>query len=61
MMLKHRKTYPLVCFASLFYNQTIFKKIECCFFDQVAINDKSVVTFEKCPLVAQLNLRVSEN
>ena len=38
----------------LFYNQTVFKKFEHTFFDQVARDAKSVLTFEKRPLVAEL-------
>ncbi len=48
---------PLVCFPRLFYNQTVFQKFERPFFDQVAIDAKDVLTFEKCPLVAELKLK----
>ncbi len=48
---------PLVCFACLFYNQTVFQKFERTFFDQVAIDAKSVLTFEKGRLVAALKLK----
>ena len=37
------------------------KKFECSFFDPVCIDAKSVLTFEKCPLVAEVKLKVSEN
>ena len=33
---------PLVCFAWLFYNQTVFQKFERSFFDQVVIDAKNV-------------------
>ncbi len=48
---------PQVRFAWLFYNQTVFQKFERNFFDQVAIDAKSVSTFEKRPLVAKLKLK----
>ncbi len=48
---------PLTRFAQLFYNQTVYQKSERCFFDQVSKDDKSVLTFEKCPLVAELKLK----
>ncbi len=48
---------PLVCFAWLFYNQIVSQKLECTFFDQVAINAKSVLTFEMRPLVEELKLK----
>ncbi len=48
---------PLVRFASLFYNQTVFQKFERTFFDQVAIDAKNVLTFEKRHLVAELKLK----
>ena len=47
---------PLVRFGWLFYNQTVFQKFERTFFDQVAIDAKSVLTFEKRPLVVELKL-----
>ncbi len=54
----HWKTDPpLVRFAWLFHNQTIFQKFERTFFDQVAIDAKSVLTFEKRPLVVELKLK----
>ena len=34
-----------------------FQKSERSFFDQVAIDAESVLTFEKCPLVAELKLK----
>ncbi len=49
---------PLVCFASLFYNQTVFQKFERTFFDQLAIDAKNVLTFEKRSLVAELKLKM---
>ena len=52
---------PLVHFACLFYNQMVFQKFEHTFFDEVAIDAKSVLTFEKCPLVAELKLKMSQN
>ncbi len=51
---------PLVCFAWLFDNQTVFQKFERTFFDQVAIDAKNVLTFEKRPLVAELKLKMSQ-
>ncbi len=45
---------PLVRFAWLFYNQTVFQKFERTFFDQVAIDAKDVLTFEKRRLVVEL-------
>ena len=45
---------PLVHFARLFYNQTVFQKFERSFFDQVTTDAKNVLTFEKRPLVAEL-------
>ena len=44
---------PLVRFALYFHNQAGFQKFEHSFFDQVAIDIKSVLTFENCPLVAE--------
>ncbi len=41
---KKKLTTP-VRFAWLFYNQTVFQKFERTFFDQVAIDAKSVSTF----------------
>ncbi len=62
MVLKSLKIRPpLVRCISLFYNQTIFKKFECTFFDQVAIDAKTVLTFENYPLVAELKLKMSQN
>ncbi len=52
---------PLVHFAPLFFNQTVFQKFERTFFDQVVIDAKSVSTFEKCHLVAELKLKMSQN
>ena len=40
-----------------FHNQTIFQKCECTFLDQVARDSKSVLTFENCPLVAEVKLK----
>ena len=37
------------------------KEKELSLFGQVAIDAKSVLTFEMCPLVAELKLKVSEN
>ncbi len=45
MLVITKKLTPLVRFAWLFYNQTVFQKIECTFFDQVAIDAKSVSAF----------------
>ncbi len=43
MVLKsQKKQTPLVQFAQLFYNQTVFQKFECSFFDQVVIDAKNV-------------------
>ncbi len=43
-MLKHWKYAPLARFALYFYNQAVFQKFERNFFDQVAIDAKSVYT-----------------
>ena len=51
---------PLVYFGWLFYNQSVFKKFERTFFDQVAIDEKNVLTFEKRPLVTELKLKMSQ-
>ncbi len=56
-----RKITFLTRFAISFYNQAIFQKSERIFFDQVAIDAKSVLTFEKRHLVVELKLKVSEN
>ena len=61
MLVITEKQTPLVRFAWLIYNQTIFQKFECTFFDQVAIDAKHVSTFKKCPLVAELKLQMSQN
>ena len=55
MLVFTKKQTPLVRFAWLFYNQTVFQKIERTFFDRVAI--ESVLTFENRPLVAELKLK----
>ncbi len=47
----------MVHFPTLFFNKTVFQKNELSFFDQVAIDAKSVTTFEKHPLVAELKLK----
>ncbi len=47
----------LVRFAWLYYNQAIFQMIEHSFCDQVVIDAKNVLTFEKRPLVAELKLK----
>ncbi len=52
---------PLLRFAWLFYNKIVFKKFEHTFFDQVTVDAKRVSTFEKCPLVAELKLKMSQN
>ena len=44
--------------ATLFYNGAVFQKSESSFLDQVAIDVKSVLTFENCPLVAELKLKI---
>ncbi len=56
MLVITKKLTPQVRFAWLFYNQTVFQKFERTFFDQVAINVKSVLTFEKRPLFVELKL-----
>ena len=43
MLVITEKHTPLVRFAWLFDNQTVFQKFECTFFDQVAIDSKNVV------------------
>ncbi len=48
---------PLTRFAWLFYNQVVYEKSERRFFYQVARDDKSVSTFKKRPLVAELKLK----
>ncbi len=57
MLVITKKLTPLVRFARLFYNQTVFQKFERTFFDQVAIDANSVLTFKKCPLVVELKLK----
>ena len=56
-----KKHTPLVRFALYFHNQAIFQKSERSFFDQVAIDAKSALTFENRPLVAELKLKMSQN
>ena len=50
-----KKTECIQCFASYFH------KSEHSFFDRVAIDVKSVLTFEKRPLVAELKFKMSQN
>ena len=50
----------MVRFAPYFHNQAVFKKSECSFFDEVAIDAKSVLTFGIRPLVAELKFRMSQ-
>ncbi len=57
MLVITKKLTPLVRFAWLFHNQTVFQKFEHNFFYQVAIDAKSVLTFEKRPLVVELKLK----
>ena len=52
-----KKHTPLVRFALYFYNQAIFQKSERSFFDQVAIDGKSALTFENRRLVAELKFK----
>ena len=58
----HAKTLkihtPLVRFALYFHYQAVFQKFERSFFDQVAVDAKSVSTFENRPLVAELKLKI---
>ena len=61
MLVVTEKQTPLVHVAWLFDNQTVFQKFDRTFFDQVAIDGKSVSTFKKCPLVAELKLQMSQN
>ena len=49
----HEKYHFLLELFS-FYNQTIYQKSELQFFDQVARDGESELTFEKRPLVAEL-------
>ena len=49
-----KKHTSLIRFASYFHKQTVFQKCERSFFDQTAIDAKSVLTFENGPLVAEL-------
>ena len=55
MLVKSLKIRPPPGTFSLifFYNQTVFQKFERSFFDQVAIDAKNVLTFQKRPLVAE--------
>ncbi len=57
MLVITKKLTPLVRFAWLFYNQTAFQKFERTYFDQVARDAKSVLTFEKRPPVVELKLK----
>ncbi len=59
MMLKSQKTDPLVRFALLYYNQTIFQKFKRTVFDQVAIDAKNEISFEMRPLMAELKFKMS--
>ena len=43
--------------AGLLLNEIVFQKFECSFFDRVAIDAKSVFTFEKHPMVAEVKLK----
>ena len=52
---------PLVRFAVYFHYWAVFQKFERSFFDQVAIDDKSALTFENCPLVEELKFKMSHN
>ncbi len=61
MLVITEKQTPLVHFSWLFDNQTVFLKFECIFFDQVAIDAKSVPTFKKWLLMADLKLKMSQN
>ncbi len=57
-MIKTLKIHtPLVRFALYFHYRAVFQKIECSFFDQVAIVAKSASTFENCTLVAELKFK----
>ena len=56
MLFITEKQTPLIPLS--FYNQTVFQKFERSFFYQVAIDVKSVSTFEKCHLVAELKLKI---
>ena len=56
-----KKHTPLVRFSLYFHNQTIFQNSERSFFDQVAIDDKSALTSENRPLMAELKLKMSQN
>ena len=49
------------CYASLFYNKAVFQKSVRSFYDQAVIDAKIVLTFEICPLGADLKLKVSHN
>ncbi len=60
MLVITEKQTPLVHFAWLFDNQSVFQKFEHVFFDQVATDAKSVSTFEKHPLMAELKLKMSQ-
>ncbi len=53
-----KKQTPLIHFAWLFYNQTVFQKAVWRFFDQVARDAKNVWTFEMRPLMAELKLKI---
>ena len=56
-----KKHTPLVRLALYFQNQAVFKKFERSFFDQVARDAETVLTFEIRPLVAELKFKMSQN
>ncbi len=49
---------PCHILADNFITGPSFKKFECSFSDQVAVDVKSVLTFENRPLVAELKLKI---
>ncbi len=56
-----KKHTPFVRFALYFHNQAIFQKSERSFFNQLAIDAKSALTFDNHPLVLELKFKMSKN
>ncbi len=55
-----KRQNPLVCFPSYFHIKAVFQKSERSFFDQVAIDAKSILTFENCLLVAVMKFKTRQ-
>ena len=53
------KTLIFLRFVWYFYQATIYQKSEWHFFDQGSIDGKSKVEMKKCPLVAELKLKIT--